>query len=74
MRESNSCLKGAGDEYSHGPMRSTVWGINWGKVTHGEKWTHGSLQSRFVKIWRKVVYSSCLRETMINFAQSWYGA
>ena len=23
-RESNSCLKGAGDEYSHGPMRPTV--------------------------------------------------
>ena len=37
-RESNSCLKGAGDKYSHGPMRSTVWGINWGKLTHGEQW------------------------------------
>ena len=23
-RKSNSCLKGAGDEYSHGPMRPTV--------------------------------------------------
>ena len=57
----NSCLKGAGDEYSHGPMRSTVWGINWGKLTYGEKWTYGSLQSRFGKIWRKAVYSSCPR-------------
>ena len=73
-RESNSCLEGTGDEYSHGPMRSTVWGINWGKLTHGEQWTNGSLQSRFGKIWRKVVYSSCPRETMIKFAQSWYGA
>ena len=35
VRESNSCLKGAGDKYSHGPMRSTVWGINWRKLTHG---------------------------------------
>ena len=34
-RESNSCLKGAGDEYSHGTMRSTVWDINWRKLTHG---------------------------------------
>ena len=57
----NSCLKGAGDEYSHGPMRSTVWVINWGKLTYGEKWTYGSLQSRFGKIWRKAVYSSCPR-------------
>ena len=31
-RESNSCLKGAGDEYSHGPMRSTVWGHQLGKI------------------------------------------
>ena len=30
-RESYSCLKGASDEYLHGPMRSTVWSINWGK-------------------------------------------
>ena len=73
-RESNSCLKGAGDEYSHGPMRPTVWGHQLGKITHGEQWTYGSLQSRFGKIWRKVVYSSCPRETMIKFAQSWYGA
>ena len=74
IKESNSCLKGAGDEYSHGPMRSTVCCINWGKLTHGEQWTNGSLQSRFGKIWRKVVHSSCPRETMIKFAQSWYGA
>ena len=63
-RELYSCLKGASDEYSHGPMRSTVGNINWGKSTHGEQWTNGSLQSRFGKIWRKVVYSSCPRETM----------
>ena len=73
-RESYSCPKGAGEEYSHGPMRSTVWSINWGKSAHGEQWANGSLQSRFGKIWRRVVYSSCPRETMIKFAQSWYGA
>ena len=31
-RESYSCLKGASDEYSHGPMRSTVWGHQLGKI------------------------------------------
>ena len=36
IKESYSCLKGASDEYSHGPMRSTVWGIKWGKLTHGQ--------------------------------------
>ena len=36
IKESYSCLKGASDEYSHGPMRSTVWDINWGKLTHGQ--------------------------------------
>ena len=36
-----SCLKGAGDEYSHGPMRSTV-GHQLGRIIH-EKWTDGSL-------------------------------
>ena len=61
-RGSNSYLKGAGDEYSHGPMRLTVCSINWGKLTHGGKWTYGSLQSRFGKIWREVVYSSCPRK------------
>ena len=34
-RESYSCLKGASDEYSHGPMRSTVWSINWGNNLWG---------------------------------------
>ena len=34
-RESYSCLKGASDEYSHGPMRSTVWNINWGNQLMG---------------------------------------
>ena len=72
-RVSNSCLKGADDECSHGPMRTTVCCINWGNLTHGEQWTNGSLQSRFGKIWRKVVYSYCPKETMIKFAQSWFG-
>ena len=67
-RESYSCLKGASDEYSHGPMRPTVQIINWVKSIHGEQWTYGSLQSRFGKIWRKVVYSYCPRGTMIKFA------
>ena len=56
-RESNSCLKGAGDEYSHGPMRPTVWNHQLGKIT---SWGTMDIWVSAEQIWENLEKSSVL--------------